>query len=261
MTHGNVHWTANFDEIQDFENGIRGLFGGTGFLSDADFDSTRDPLGNPKAGLSSELDALAAFVSSLTEFPLSPHRNADGTLTADGRSGRQIFVTLGCQICHSPPRFTDGLRHDVGTVEPSSGLGIGQSLDGIGFETPTLRGIWNTSPYFHSGRATSLYEVLGNLDHGDTGGLTASEIDQLIAYLLQIDENSTCGDLNGDGDVNVFDAMIDLQIIVGLIEPTGTQLRLGDVVRDGTINVFDAILLLQRIVGVTQITECGPPAS
>ena len=39
MTHGNVHWTANFDEIQDFENDIRGRFGGAGFLTDPDFDS------------------------------------------------------------------------------------------------------------------------------------------------------------------------------------------------------------------------------
>ena len=29
---GNVHWTANFDEIQDFEHDMRGPFGGTGFL-------------------------------------------------------------------------------------------------------------------------------------------------------------------------------------------------------------------------------------
>ena len=71
----------------------------------------------------------------------------------------------------------------------------------------------------------------------------------------------TCGDLNGDGDVNVFDAIIDLQIIVGLIEPTEAQLTLGDVVRDGTIDVFDVILTLQHIVGLTQITQCGPPLS
>ena len=70
---------------------------------------------------------------------------------------------------------------------------------------------------------------------------------------------TACGDLNGDGGVNIFDAIIDLQIIVGLIEPTELQLILGDVVRDGTINVFDAILLLQHIVGLTQITDCGPP--
>ena len=70
----------------------------------------------------------------------------------------------------------------------------------------------------------------------------------------------TCGDLNGDGVINVFDAIISLQIIVGLITPTEDQLKAGDVVRDGTINVFDAILVLQHIVGLTVITECGPTA-
>jgi hypothetical protein len=70
-----------------------------------------------------------------------------------------------------------------------------------------------------------------------------------------------CGDLNGDGDVNVFDAIIELQIIVGLIVPTETQLIQGDVVRDSVINILDAILILQHIVGSTEITECGPPAS
>ena len=69
-----------------------------------------------------------------------------------------------------------------------------------------------------------------------------------------------CGDLNDDQVINVFDAITLLQVIVGLIEPTETQLKLGDVVRDGTINVFDAILVLQHIVGLTEITDCGPPA-
>ena len=27
IAHGNVHWSANFDEIQDFEHDIRGAFG------------------------------------------------------------------------------------------------------------------------------------------------------------------------------------------------------------------------------------------
>ena len=68
-----------------------------------------------------------------------------------------------------------------------------------------------------------------------------------------------CGDQNGDGFVNVFDAIIELQIIVGLTTPTELQLILGDVVGDGAINVFDVILTLQHIVGSTQIAECGPP--
>ena len=37
--HGNVHWTGNFDEIQDFEHDIRGPFAGAGFMTDSDFAS------------------------------------------------------------------------------------------------------------------------------------------------------------------------------------------------------------------------------
>src|SRR5262249_17414277 len=78
---GRVHWSANFDEIQDFEQDIRNAFGGTGFMSDADFNTgTRNTsLGDPKAGLSSDLDALAAYVTSLNEYPKSHARQADGT--------------------------------------------------------------------------------------------------------------------------------------------------------------------------------------
>ena len=68
-----------------------------------------------------------------------------------------------------------------------------------------------------------------------------------------------CADQNNDGQVNIFDAIIDLQIIVGLIQASPEQLFLSDVVRDGQINIFDAILILQHIVGLTVITECGPP--
>ena len=88
MAHGFLHWSANFDEVQDFEGQIRALAGGTGLMTDAAFNQgTRNqPLGDPKAGLSADLDALAAYVASLDAFSPSPHRNADGTLTADGVS-------------------------------------------------------------------------------------------------------------------------------------------------------------------------------
>ena len=67
-----------------------------------------------------------------------------------------------------------------------------------------------------------------------------------------------CGDQNDDGNVDIFDTIIDLQIIVGLIVPTPEQLTLSDVVQDGQIDVFDVILTLQHLVGLTEITEYGP---
>jgi len=68
-----------------------------------------------------------------------------------------------------------------------------------------------------------------------------------------------CGDQNGDGAVDVFDVIIDLQITVGIIVPTPTQQILSDLNQDGVINVFDAIIGLQHIVGlIPSLDQCGP---
>ncbi|WP_051312830.1 T9SS type A sorting domain-containing protein [Sporocytophaga myxococcoides] len=198
MGMGNVHWTSNFDEIQDFENDIRNAFRGKGFLPDSVFNSgtIRDPLGDHKAGLSYELDALAAYVHSLDKVNPSPYRNTDGSLTADGMEGKLIFAELGCQACHSGPDFTDrksGVLHDVGTIQTSSGLRRSEKLTGFG--TPTLKGIWETAPYLHDGSASTLRDVLikRNVDkkHGNLSSLSEEQINQLLAYLLQIDENES----------------------------------------------------------------------
>ncbi len=178
MGHGNVHWTANFDEIQDFENDIRGAFGGLGFLSDEDFDETSDPLGSPKAGLDPDLDALAAYVASLDRdsLPRSPYRTATGAMTAEAATGRTVFQSLGCSSCHAGAEFTDSTLgvatlHDVGTIRTSSGQRLGEPLTGI--DTPTLLGLWNTAPYFHDGSAATLDDVFvvagGEILQAETG--------------------------------------------------------------------------------------------
>ncbi|MXY16082.1 MAG: PKD domain-containing protein [Acidobacteria bacterium] len=189
LLHGPVHWTGDFDEIQDFESDIRFHFGGSGFMDDADFDGgTRsDPLGDAKAGLSVELDALAAYVSSLTDVPPSPWRNSDGTLTAEGEVGRQVFVDEGCDNCHGGAEFTDsalGVLHDVGTIRPTSGERLGQSV--TGFDTPTLKGVWATAPYLHDGSATTLAQAIEA--HRDVA-LSASALSALVSYVQQIDDS------------------------------------------------------------------------
>jgi DNA-binding beta-propeller fold protein YncE len=191
---GRLHWSANFDEIQDFEHDIRNAFGGTGFLPDEVFnEGTRNTtLGDPKAGKSPELDALSDYVSSLDRVSESPFRNPDGTLTAEGWRGRDVFLRAGCADCHSGPDFTDspsGLLHDVGTISETSGHRLGGPLEGI--DTPTLRGIWETAPYLHDGSAPTLVDVITTRNpddrHGVTSSLTETERQELVSYLLQID--------------------------------------------------------------------------
>ena len=162
---GNVHWSANFDEIQDFENDIRGAFGGSGFLSDSNFNLTADTLGVAKAGLSTELDALAAYVASLgqSHVPRSPYRHTDGQMSTQALQGKGVFQELNCVSCHAGSTLTDSTPspgvtlHDVGTLRTSSGGRLGGSLTGI--DTPTLKGVWNSPPYFHDGSARTLQDV------------------------------------------------------------------------------------------------------
>ena len=195
---GLLHWSANFDEIQDFEHDMRNNFGGSGFLTQAEFDagSRNQPLGDAKAGLSPELDALAAFVATLRELPPSPYRAADGSLTPDAQAGRAIFLDAGCATCHGGPEFTDspsGQLHQVGTMTVASGHRLGAEL--AGFDTPSLRGLWLTAPYLHDGSAATLADVLTTLNpfgqHGGLGHLWEADphaVDRLVAYLLQIDD-------------------------------------------------------------------------
>lgn len=187
--HGPVHWTANFDEVQDFEGQLRGLGGGLGLMSDSDFHSgtTDQPLGDPKAGLSADLDALAAYVASLDSFATSPFRTGSGALTPDAVLGRDLFRTEGCASCHSGDHFTDsgpGGLHDVGTIrQPTSGSRLAGALTGL--DTPTLRGVWATAPYLHDGSAEDLQSAIAQ--HSSAAGLTTVELDQLSAYLAQVD--------------------------------------------------------------------------
>ncbi|MFN7952302.1 MAG: Ig-like domain-containing protein [bacterium] len=225
MGHGPVHWSANFDEIQDFEGDIRNAFGGKGFMTDAVyFQGTRSqPLGDPKVFKSGELDQLTTYVNSLKKVHPSPYRNPDGSMTDEAKAGEAIFRSseTGCADCHAGSRLTDSsacaipyVLHDVGTIQPSSGHRLGAPLTGI--DTPTLEGVWETAPYLHDGSAETLRDVLTTANpsdrHGHTSQLSSTAIDQLVAYLLELEAPAQapppCGDLCG-----------------GVVPPSGAPVR------------------------------------
>ena len=153
---GPLHWSHNFDEVQDFEGQIRTLAGGSGLMTDAAFNTgTRSqPLGDRKAGVSADLDALAAYVASLATFDNSPHRTSGGQLSAAATAGRTVFQVQNCAACHGGTAFTgSGVNSpaNIGTIKPSSGQRLGGPLTGI--DIPTLRDVWASAPYLHDGSA------------------------------------------------------------------------------------------------------------
>ena len=190
--HGLIHWTANFDEIQDFEGQIRNFAGGTGLMEDADFAATEPTLGAPKAGLSADLDALAAYMESLLTVDQSPWRNADGTMTSAALNGESLFLTKGCATCHAGAIFTDSsstlLLHDIGTTMPESGQRLEGPLNG--FDTPTLLGVWRTAPYLHDGSAPTLEDAIAA--HTSIATTIAEQAD-LASYVSQLDTGIPAG--------------------------------------------------------------------
>ncbi len=218
LLHGNIHWTANFDEIHDFENDIREIFDGTGLLTDDQYNLTAGILdiANPKAGLSNRLDALASFVTSLDSFSDSPHRESASQRGDAADRGHEVFRQANCAKCHSGDEFTDSTRqqfHNIGTVDADTGGRLGQALVANGLDTPTLRGLWDGAPYLHDGSAPDLAAAVRAHRSSQVGfnvaGLSGAEMNDLVAYLMQIDQSepraTSVADHDGDGLLNTLD--------------------------------------------------------
>jgi cytochrome c peroxidase/DNA-binding beta-propeller fold protein YncE len=132
------------------------------------------------AGLDDKhMNALVAYVQSMQP---PPQRAAgEKSLVEEGHG---IFVSseTGCASCHTDDgTFTDGNRHDVKSRAKGD--------PGKAFDTPSLRFVAGTAPYFHDGRYRTLRQLLvasggqGNVEMGHTKELTPHGLDALEAYL------------------------------------------------------------------------------
>jgi YVTN family beta-propeller protein len=184
-----LHWSADRDELHDFEHTIRGpLMQGKGLVDGV----LPAALGEPLAGRSAALDALAAFCESLEPSP-SPHALGPGRLSPAAERGRELFESerTQCSTCHPAPTYTDSRPgrpyrlHDVGT-----GSGDPTETLGPAFDTPSLIGVYRSAPYLHDGRAESLRDVLTthNPDdrHGRTSHLTPAQLNDLVEFLKSL---------------------------------------------------------------------------
>jgi mono/diheme cytochrome c family protein len=186
------HASATRDEVQDFHEDIERLMRGSGLLVGV----AHRLLGEPNAGRSAELDALAEFVLHGFRVP------AAATPEPAAARGRDVFAAAGCADCHGGPGWTrnalpgppGGLAPggelevtaalvDVGTFRPESG-----PLGANGFKVPTLLGLHASAPYLHDGSAADLRAVLSHVSHA--GPLDPADVDALVAFLRTIDDRT-----------------------------------------------------------------------
>jgi len=154
-------WTRDWDEIADVEYKIRFLQGGDGLLEVP----VNELLGEAHAGQSLDLDTLTAYLSML-----SVPSTDENEINAQVEAGRELFEALDCAACHAEPHGTNGQAYAVGT--------------GGEYDTPALIALWQSAPYFHDGRADTLYDVFAMTGaHQLVDAYTRDEIENLIVYL------------------------------------------------------------------------------
>ena len=193
-----IHYTAHLDEIQDTYDFTRHTMAGRWFVQKPEIN---DYLGPSNAGYSKDLDALAAYIRSLTpkRTPAPPPQLLDAI-----EKGKRIFFSekTSCVACHPPPLYTDSgqkdaqgdfIRHNIGTWKESEDKTL-QRLD-----TPSLLGLRQTEPYLHDGRAPTVESVFTHYNaedrHGHTSHLSEVEIHCLSEFLRYLDpENPRASD-------------------------------------------------------------------
>lgn len=122
-----------------------------------------------------QVEALVAYLKTLSSPPVLG-RDPTKRLERVAR-GRQLFRSLDCGRCHTPPTYTSPNTYDVGLKDE---LGNHQ------FNPPSLRGVATRRSFFHDGRATSLAAVFTNHKHQITGDLSPSDLKSLLDYLMSI---------------------------------------------------------------------------
>ncbi len=126
------------------------------------------------------LKELARHLDSLAHPP-NPYRGAEDSLTEAAERGRTLFAgKAGCATCHSGERFGgSGKRAAVGTT-----------ADDLALDVPHLQGVYDTAPYLHDGRASSLETIFskhnGFRKHGKAHELSASELADLLSYVRSL---------------------------------------------------------------------------
>ncbi len=122
-------------------------------------------------------DALIAYVQSMAAPKAA---KVDATISTRGKA---IFESekAACSSCHGDAgELPDGERHNVRSWAQGDVTGS--------FDTPSLRGVGGSAPYFHDGRYRTLHQLLGRVDGtmGHTKQLSPDDMNALETYLRSL---------------------------------------------------------------------------
>ena len=136
-----------------------------------------------------------------------------------------------------------------------------QFADNNGISYPILRDIGGAGGGPGGGEVYDQYYLPGQgspyprdfiIDQGGIIQYANNEIDTeamlLVLGALLDSPNLMPGDLNFDGLINILDVVTEVNIVLGIIEPSGDQLSAGDLNNDALINILDIVLIVNIIL-------------
>ena len=152
-------WAGKFDNLPDYTAETFRRLGGSGVVGH-------------------ELEALLTYVQGVAGPPpgAADLKPSSAELVAQGK---KLFddEQQGCATCHMGGRGVDKTVHDVGSTSTADNLSK--------YDTPSLRFVSGTAPYFHDGRYDSLTELLKANDNrmGHVMHLAPKDVAAMQAYL------------------------------------------------------------------------------
>jgi hypothetical protein len=117
------------------------------------------------------------------------------------------------------------------------------------------------TPAVTSGSFSQTIALTTAMTYAVTATATDEAGNQATATRNIISTRMSSGDINGDGSVNIADALMELRIAVGLVPMDPAYLTQGDVAPfvggtsqpDGKIDITDALILLKTVVGIVTL--------
>jgi len=159
-------------------------------------DAAREAEAATTTGRDADLDALAAYIAFGIRAPVAPYKASD----PDVATGRALFAAANCQGCHGGANWTAStldfapapLAAEVNNGQLSRFLCKVGSFDGtlpnelkgggvtgqlntagangvLGINIPSLVSVFASGPFFHSGAAQTLDDVLADVQHRSLG--------------------------------------------------------------------------------------------
>ena len=164
MGQGNLLWSGAFDEVQDFEDEIRGLFMGHGFIADDALAKGTRAQAARRSQEGAEQRARRGGGLPDDARPRQPEPLPQPRRHDDGRRRRRQGAVRQARLRLLPRR--QGLHRQ--RARPLARRRHAQAelaarataCPLLGLDTPSLLGVWETAPYLHDGSAATLRDVL-----------------------------------------------------------------------------------------------------